>query len=716
MESENSLPASSAADWLQACEDHIRVGEFVALVGLLEHPPSPACLAGSIFYRAHIAILQSDYDRASALFHDAYGAALTNDDTRLAQRSLIWQAYSHTQLDHYRLAQKLLADVMSYTADDDQLHGEVLFVQGLIAANCETLPTAQQWLEQAHDLALHLRDDWSEARCCVTLAAIYVHQGLMTRAACMLRRVERICQPHMPDSLMILQAHNINLYRLRLMGDMEEALGVALSLPEATDACYIHYHGWLALSSARVAIDASRFDLAEQSWQRAADLLAAVRDNEISRAELFWEHAWLCFRQGQLDAAHQHIRQALELIHDQMDIGHIHGWAIAAIIDMERGDLGMAGRNLQEAAERFRVSGHWTGLASVLLHMAAYHLRSHRPGAARKALAEALTIMRERRLYGAYYWHPETMVTLCRLAAQEDIWEGQAALLACQLQAVVGPQTCEVSEPEDDPAASWGDFAASLAARRLAADHWDDFVALLRDPRPQVRRRGAQVLRASGHPHALALLQTMHDAPVPHHHQEGRSAPTGEQPAVVVRSFGRFEVLIDGEPLRVRTAGTRKALALLGVLLLAGPGGIESSDLALLLWPTRPADDQYAALYATISALRKVLHDALGGQSPIKALHRRYRLQIEDSGFWWDWDQLRRLLQGPYCDAQAEQLARQLYHPAFMEGFFDLLPEPPDDRLTAMRWEDVYQQVLDLQEEHEAAATNWMHQLDALAA
>lgn len=667
-----------------------------------------------MFCQARLAVVRANYESASQLFQEVVTAAQSPDNILLRQHSQVWLAYCHSLLGNYTLAHKLADDVLQISQGDDALYASALFVHGLIAANVSTMAEAADFFEQARVLALQARDEWIEARCCANLAAVCVPQGLMEHAGRMIHRVERLNSEGVRYPQQLMQVYNIQVYRLRLMGELEEALRAALPLPEDQDDGSIHHRGWLALTTAAVATDAGDFALAEQAWQRAAALIDHVQDGALINAELLWERAWLRFRQNRLDEAHQDISRALYLSESQADIEHLHAIVIAALIDLERDDLAFVGHNLIEVCNRFRAIKHDVGLASVLLHIAAYHLRGQHQCAARMALAEALTLLHDHRLHGAFYWHPPMMVTLCKIAIQED-WGDQTDLL------IAHPPLKDMHTAQEhfylvsNPNEVLGDFAASLAARRLAVDHWEQFVPLLNDQRAQVRRRAAQVLRAAKSTAALARLDVLRHDLDPHLRQWYTQYVVQRQSGIVtIYSFGRFEILIAGQPLRLQNAGSRKARALLGALLLAGRTGLSSGDLALLLWPHQSEKKQQASLQTTISALRSILKDALCGDTLIMfdSESRRYALPLRPDQVWWDWDRLRQIAaaeQRGKHDPRLSQEAVELYHESFMEDFLALLPQPQGlDDWTARRWNSTYDTIVELVEEHEGLAATWM--------
>src|SRR5262249_16844924 len=158
---------------------------------------------------------------------------------------------------------------------------------------------------------------------------------------------------------------------------------------------------------------------------------------------------------------------------------------------------------------------------------------------------------REHRLHGAYYWHPPTMVLLCKLAIQED-WRDLEQSLTAHPLVKDNTGLPDNLYLETHPKDVLGDFTASVAAHRLAPGHWEEFARLLADPGPHVRRRAAHVLRASKDGRALAKLDILRTDPEPYLRQwHSQYIASQRGPAVVIRSFGRFEILINNQPLKL---------------------------------------------------------------------------------------------------------------------------------------------------------------------
>lgn len=502
-----------STNWIAVCEQYIRSGELHALSQLLEEALPQNTQATVLFYRGRIAALEARYMQAAQHFQAAATAARVEGQSELHHRSLVWIAYCQNMLGNYRLARTLAERVANVVPIESPTYAEVLFVYGIIAADGDSLSKAFDLLEQARDMALLLSHRFLEARCCANLAPISISLGRLDRAGHMIQRVEQLGAQGEASPQQLWQIRNTNIYRLRFMGELAEALQLGTPLPEMTHDGSRHFRGWCALSTAMAAVDADQFELAERAWQQADKLIDGIDDNNLSRAELYWERAWLRLRQDRLEEAHADIRVALRLVESGMDTEHVHALVVAAVIDLARDDLALVSRYLREASDRFRAVDHRLGLASVLLHIAVYHLRGHRPIQARLMLAEGLALLRRFRAYGSYYWLPSTMVELCRIAMEEDwIDESQTLMLRPIVTDEQAPSS-DLYELDSHPRDVLGEFAAQLAARRLAERYWRAFAPLLSDHRPQVRRRAAQVLLAASDDEAYNQVMALRSDP-----------------------------------------------------------------------------------------------------------------------------------------------------------------------------------------------------------
>ncbi|KAB8139749.1 hypothetical protein F8S13_26980 [Chloroflexia bacterium SDU3-3] len=677
----DTFPATDADRWAEACATCLRAGHLRELGSLLDAAPVSALRERVAFYTGHHALAQANYLGAADAFQQAAERAAC---PALAHTSTCWLAFTHTALGQYDLAAALLAPPPPVQASSVS-QGVYWLALGLLASYRTALESGQTALEQALTLAKQESDLWLATLTRIILVSVYQHQGRLDRAMRLLRQIGYPDQLDSLEPIRQIQVRNMAVNCLRLMGHPEAAC--VWPLPSGTPLDSHRFAIWLALSVAMAATDTNDIALAERCWETARASTPGATD-ELGQAEIAWVGAWLWLRRGQLDEAEAYIQTALSWIDDLMDTDYLHVRAIAGIVALERGDLGMAACHLHAACVGFERIGHRMGLVGARIHLACYYWQTQQLEMARSTLAQIWSALHERGLMGAYYWHPSAMVTLCTLAISGDIWAGAG--------------------PVDEPTAgAWGDLAATLAAHRLARQHWRAFVPLLEDGRPNVQRRVQQVLRAADHPDADQILAT-----------QSRVRRCPQSPSVSragaplnIHSFGTFRVLRDGEPIQVRRAGTRKVLVVLGILLLVGERGVESRDLALLLWPGGTESQQRSSLHSTISGLRAVLEDRDG--KVLEAAAGRYYLHLPQANIWWDWAERHQRL--PSAAERASSIGQLDDPTTFLEGFFDLIPQPPALPEELQRqWESLYEWLHELAATREAAVSAW-HALEVHA-
>ncbi|HEX2791171.1 MAG TPA: bacterial transcriptional activator domain-containing protein [Steroidobacteraceae bacterium] len=93
-----------------------------------------------------------------------------------------------------------------------------------------------------------------------------------------------------------------------------------------------------------------------------------------------------------------------------------------------------------------------------------------------------------------------------------------------------------------------------------------------------------------------------------------------------IYTLGRFDIVLDGAPLRYVFKAPRKPLVLLKALLSGGKGGVSQEALREALWPELEQWSAVKALYATVLQLRKLL----GRKSAVKVDPARVALDPED--------------------------------------------------------------------------------------
>jgi DNA-binding SARP family transcriptional activator len=84
----------------------------------------------------------------------------------------------------------------------------------------------------------------------------------------------------------------------------------------------------------------------------------------------------------------------------------------------------------------------------------------------------------------------------------------------------------------------------------------------------------------------------------------------GESRPVKIFALGRFDIVLDGAPLRFLSKAPRKPLALLKGLLCAGGRGMRQDILQDALWPDSEASLARRALNTTVYRLRRLLRHA----------------------------------------------------------------------------------------------------------
>lgn len=91
------------------------------------------------------------------------------------------------------------------------------------------------------------------------------------------------------------------------------------------------------------------------------------------------------------------------------------------------------------------------------------------------------------------------------------------------------------------------------------------------------------------------------------------SPAVATQSRIVIYTLGRFEVLLNGAPLRFKGRAPVRSLELLTLLIAAGDGGATAGRLADQLWPDADGFDAYRAFTTTVHRLRRLLgcHEAL---------------------------------------------------------------------------------------------------------
>src|SRR5688572_15798663 len=94
---------------------------------------------------------------------------------------------------------------------------------------------------------------------------------------------------------------------------------------------------------------------------------------------------------------------------------------------------------------------------------------------------------------------------------------------------------------------------------------------------------------------------------------ENRSSPmsadgfTQVNSSIYIYTLGRFDLVIDGQPLRFARRAPMRPLELLGALIACGGRSVGIGTLSDLLWPEADGYDAYRAFTTTLHRLRRVL-------------------------------------------------------------------------------------------------------------
>jgi DNA-binding SARP family transcriptional activator len=102
---------------------------------------------------------------------------------------------------------------------------------------------------------------------------------------------------------------------------------------------------------------------------------------------------------------------------------------------------------------------------------------------------------------------------------------------------------------------------------------------------------------------------------------------------VKIYTLGRFEVLVDGQPLEFGRKAPKKPMALLKALIVCGGANVSQSRLLDMIWPDHEGDAAAQALEITLHRLRNWLKHA-------DAIRQRgNRLSLSSECCWIDaWD------------------------------------------------------------------------------
>ncbi len=115
--------------------------------------------------------------------------------------------------------------------------------------------------------------------------------------------------------------------------------------------------------------------------------------------------------------------------------------------------------------------------------------------------------------------------------------------------------------------------------------------------------------------------------------------------SVVVHTLGRFDVLVDGAPLRFTGRAPRRPLDLLAAIVASGGRAVSVAALSDLLWPDADGFDAYRSFTAALHRLRGLLTypDCLRLSAGRVTLEpHRCRVDV------WDFEQAMRSARTPH--------------------------------------------------------------------
>jgi two-component SAPR family response regulator len=131
------------------------------------------------------------------------------------------------------------------------------------------------------------------------------------------------------------------------------------------------------------------------------------------------------------------------------------------------------------------------------------------------------------------------------------------------------------------------------------------------------------------------------------------------RPRIVIYTLGRFEVVLEGAPLRFKGRAPVRALELLSALIAAGGRGVSVASLSDSLWPEADGFDAYRAFTTTLHRLRRLL------QCPEAVRLCAGRLTLDAQLCRVDLWEFERTLRAAR-DPEAVRDALAMYHGPFM--------------------------------------------------
>lgn len=151
--------------------------------------------------------------------------------------------------------------------------------------------------------------------------------------------------------------------------------------------------------------------------------------------------------------------------------------------------------------------------------------------------------------------------------------------------------------------------------------------------------------------------------------------PTEGSPPIAIHTLGRFEVALEGVPLRFVFKVPRKPLALLKALLAGGKNGVSQTALCDTIWPDLEPWSAARALHITAFRLRGLL----GSKSALIVQEGRVALDCEQC--WVDAWQFEHSL-GQAKDSTEVLWALRFYRGSFLSDADHPLVIETRDRLS----------------------------------
>lgn len=329
---------------------------------------------------------------------------------------------------------------------------------------------------------------------------------------------------------------------------------------------------------------------------------------------------WCCARglyhsvQGEADACRAAVGEGLVLTAQN----GLHAFdfllhAQLARCSLVAGDLAQADVSIAAMARTMRTHSPIDGAFHVLLQSYAATQREDWPQAVergRVALAMAfeagvpfLEATCRVGLAQALIGHRDRIEYHEHLAAARAIGDAMRSRVVAYL---VVETEAEVALADDGDARSRA-RGLDLLARALALSRdMDGATWLLSGPRTRAALYDRALAAGIETAHVQGLIRRRGLAP-----PASPRAPDAWPWPVRVHTFGRFEVVVDGQPLRSAGKAQRKPLELLKTLCAFGADAVSQDRIADALWPDTDGDAAGQALRTTLHRLRKLLrHDA----------------------------------------------------------------------------------------------------------